>query len=109
MEEKADDFSSYEADLNRRIKRAWFPPMGHQSDRVAVTFTLGPGGELSYVRVAEPSDSEIANQAALKAVENAAPFRAIPSAIPAPIDVRFTFDYNKYAGGGKSEIVRVAE
>lgn len=109
MDEKADEFSVYEADVNRRIKRAWFPPMGHKSDRIVVSFTLGPGGELSHVRVAEPSDSEIANQATLKAVENAAPFRAIPPAIPAPIDVRFTFDYDKYAGGGKSEIVRVAE
>lgn len=108
-DKQANDFSTYEADLDRRIRRAWFPPMGHKSERVVVTFMLGAGGELSDLSVTEPSDDVIANQAALKAAENAAPFRSVPSAIPAPIWVRFTFDYNKYAGGGKSEIIRVAE
>jgi len=106
---RANEFSVYEADLNWRIHTAWFPRTGHKSERIIVAFMIGASGELSDFSITEPADDEIANQAALKAVENAAPFRSVPSAIPAPIRVQFTFDYNKYAGGGKSEIVRVAE
>ncbi len=45
------DFGPYMADLQRRIKRAWFPPKGNESKRVVVIFKVHRGGELSNLRL----------------------------------------------------------
>lgn len=95
------DFGPYMADLQRRIKRAWFPPKGTESRRVVVVFKIHRGGELSHLRLDRSSGVAIADQAALKAVENAAPFRPLPAGAPEDVDIQFTFDYNVFGGGGR--------
>ena len=87
------------ADLQRRIKRAWFPPRGQESRRVKVIFKVHSQGELSDLRVEGSSGVAIADQAALQAVTNAAPFRPLPPGAPAVVDIEFTFDYNVFSGG----------
>jgi TonB family protein len=94
------DFGPYMADLQRRIKRAWFPPKGNESKRVVVIFKVHKGGELSNLRIEHSSGMAIADQAALKAVENAAPFRPLPAGASDDVDIQFTFDYNVFTGGG---------
>lgn len=89
------------ADLQRRIKRAWFPPKGNESKRVMVVFKVHRGGEMSNLRLDHSSGLAIADQAALKAVENAAPFRPLPPGAPDDVDIQFTFDYNVFGGGGR--------
>ena len=93
------DFGPYMADLQRRIKRAWFPPKGNESKRVVVVFKIHKGGELSNLRLERGSGVAIADQAALKAVENAAPFRPLPAGASDDVDIQFTFDYNVFQGG----------
>ncbi len=95
------DFGPYMADLQRRIKRSWFPPKGQESKRVVVVFKIHGGGELSHLRLEHSSGMSIADQAALKAVENAAPFRPLPNGAPEDVDIQFTFDYNVFGGGGR--------
>src|SRR5262249_7067169 len=95
------DFGPYMADLQRRIKRAWFPPKGTESRRVMVVFKVHRGGELSHLRLERSAGIAIADQAALKAVENAAPFRPLPAGAPDDVDIQFTFDYNVFGGGGR--------
>ncbi len=94
------DFGPYMADLQRRIKRAWFPPKGNESKRVVVIFKVHRGGELSNLRLDHASGVAIADQAALKAIENAAPFRPLPAGAADDVDIQFTFDYNVFSGGG---------
>jgi len=94
------DFGPYMSDLQRRIKRAWFPPKGNESKRVVVVFKIHRGGELSNLRLDHSSGVASADQAALKAVENAAPFRQLPAGAPDDVDIQFTFDYNVFSGGG---------
>jgi TonB family protein len=94
------DFGPYMADLQRRIKRAWFPPKGNESKRVVVIFKVHKGGELSNLRIGTSSGVAIADNAALKAVENAAPFRPLPAGASDDVDIQFTFDYNVFTGGG---------
>lgn len=102
MAAQADvDFGPYMADLQRRIKRAWFPPKGNESKRVVVVFKVHRGGELSHLRLDKSSGVAVADEAALKAVENAAPFRPLPAGAPDDVDIQFTFDYNVFAGGGR--------
>ncbi len=99
--QKDVDFGPYMADLQRRIKRAWFPPKGQESRRVVVIFKIHSDGSLSHLRLDHTSGMAIADQAALKAVENAAPFRPLPSGAPTDVDIQFTFDYNVFGGGGR--------
>lgn len=98
--QKDVDFGPYMADLQRRIKRAWFPPKGNESKRVVVVFKIHKQGELSHLRLEHGSGLAIADQAALKAVENAAPFRPLPQGASDDVDIQFTFDYNVFSGGG---------
>ena len=97
--EKDIDFGPYMADLQRRIKRAWFPPKGNESKRVMVVFKVHRNGTMSNLRLARSSGLAIADQAALKAVTNAAPFRPLPAGAPEDVDIQFTFDYNVFKSG----------
>ncbi|MCA9818646.1 MAG: TonB C-terminal domain-containing protein, partial [Cyanobacteria bacterium HKST-UBA01] len=97
--EKDIDFGPYMADLQRRIKRAWFPPKGNESKRVMVVFKVHRNGTMSNLRLARSSGLAIADQAALKAVTNAAPFRPLPAGAPDDVDIQFTFDYNVFKSG----------
>lgn len=93
------DFGPYMADLQRRIMRAWFPTKGEESKRVVVVFKIHRGGELSHLRLDRSSGTTIADQAGLKAIVNAAPFRPLPDGAPEDVDIQFTFDYNVFGGG----------
>ena len=89
------------ADLQRRIKHAWFPPRDSESQRVVVVFKIHKGGELSDLVLARSSKLAIVDAAALKAVENAAPFSPLPAGAAENVDIQFTFDYNVFQGGGR--------
>ncbi len=94
---KADpDFSKYMLELQRRIKRAWFPPSHTEKNRVKVLFKIHANGEMSNLRITESSGLAIADQAALAAVRNAAPFAHLPENSPENVDIEFTFDYNVF-------------
>jgi TonB family protein len=87
-------------ELQRRIKQNWFPPKGFESKRVVVLFKIHRDGALSHLILDKPSGSSDADQAALKAVENAAPFRHLPQGADEDADIQFTFDYNVFGGRG---------
>jgi len=97
---KQVDFSLYMAELQRRIKRAWFPPKIARSKRVQVIFKVHRNGEMTNLRLANSSGLTAADEAALKAIEAAAPFHPLPAGAPADVDIEFTFDYNVFNGGG---------
>lgn len=94
------DFGPYMAELQRRIKRAWFPPRIARSKRVQVIFKVHRNGEMTNLRLANSSGLTAADEAALKAIEAAAPFHPLPAGAPADVDIEFTFDYNVFNGGG---------
>ncbi len=94
------DWGPYMLELQRRIKQNWFPPKGFESKRVVVLFKIHRDGALSHLILDKPSGSSDADQAALKAVENAAPFRHLPQGADEDADIQFTFDYNVFGGRG---------
>lgn len=96
--QKDTDCGPYMADLQRQIKRAWFPPKGDETKRVTVLFKIAHDGKLSHLKIDHSSGVASADQAALKAVENAAPFSSLPDGAPDDVDVEFTFDYNVHVG-----------
>jgi TonB family protein len=88
------------ADLQRHIKRCWYPPHQMETKRVKVIFTVTTTGEMRNLRLLQSSGLTIADKAALKAAEDAAPFRHLPEHAPVSVDIEFTFDYNVFSGGG---------
>lgn len=90
------DLEPYMKDLQRRIKKHWFPPKGSKFKRVVVIFTVSSDGALSDLRIDGSSGVATADSAALKAVEDAAPFRPLPAGAPESVPVTFTFDYNSF-------------
>lgn len=90
------DFGPYMSALQRKIKLAWKPPRGTESNRIVVTFSVGKNGQLVGLRLVGPSGSAAANQAALNAVRNASPFAPLPPGAPDAVDIEFTFDYNVF-------------
>lgn len=98
------DYGPYMADLQRRIKRAWIPARGFESKRVAVGFKVQRGGAISNLQLDQSSGVAIADEAALRAVENASPFKPLPAGGRDELDIQFVFDYNMFSGGGHATI-----
>lgn len=97
------DFGPYMATLQRRIKRSWFPPKNTESLRGKVVFKVHSDGSMTNLRMVTTTDLPAADQAMMKAVQNAAPFAALPPGAPADVDIEFTFDYNVFnSGSGRS-------
>lgn len=94
--EPSPDYAWYMQELQRRIKRSWFPPKAPESKKVIVTFTIHKDGEPSNVRIFHSSGDHLSDEAAIRAVEHAAPFRPLPPGSESTIDVQFTFDYNLF-------------
>ncbi len=100
---KSVDFGPYMADLQRRIKRVWFPPKADRSKRVKVVFKVYKDGRVSHLKVLKSSGVAKADVAALKAVEKAAPFWDLPEGAPSDVDIEFTFDYNVFGGADTAD------
>ncbi len=96
----ADNYGPYMGDLQRRIKRSWFPPKGLESKRVKVTFKVHSDGAMTDLSLVTSSGYAAADRAALLAIENASPFRRLPAGAPDDVGLDFTFDYNVFNGGG---------
>jgi TonB family protein len=89
------DFRPYLANLQAHIKRFWHPPADSkslESSSSVVQFTIGQNGELSNLKMHKTSGSDELDQAALKAVKDAAPFSPIPPWATSPVEIQFTFD-----------------
>lgn len=93
------DFGAYLAEMQKRIKKAWFPPKGNESKRISLKFKISKSGDVSRIRLVESSGLQIADAAAITAVESAAPFPPLPAGAPDQIEIKFTFDYNVFNGG----------
>ena len=89
--------------LQRRIKRVWSPPVDDRSKRVVVLFHIDRAGRLLDLHIQQSSGSPPADQAALAAVREAAPFQNLPPAFRGnSIAVQFIFDYETYGHGSAS-------
>jgi TonB family protein len=94
---KTDIFEKFKIEIQDRIKRAYFPPKGNESQHIVVQFHVHRHGEVSDVRLVRASGIEICDRAALKAVENAAPFRPLPEGAKEEEVFEITLDYNAFS------------
>ena len=95
------DFGPYMTNLQKRIKRGWFPPKNTESLRGKVIFKVHHDGAVSKLRMQKSTGLASADLAMMKAVDNAAPFDALPPGAPADVDIEFTFDYNVFSSANR--------
>jgi TonB family protein len=102
------DWSPYMIDMQRRIQRAWYAPKEHEPREavVAVVFRLHKDGSISDLRIPNPSRFAIANEEALKAVTNAAPYRPLPDGEQS-FEVECTFNLDFFWGYGLNDGTRM--
>ncbi len=102
-------FDGYMADLQRRIKMYWSPPKVNNSRRVIVIFKINAKGDLINLKIDKSSGLTIADIYALRAVEKAAPFPALPEGASPTVDIQFTFDYNYWNGGRTGKLRNIED
>jgi TonB family protein len=96
------DFGAYLAEMQKRIKRAWYPPKGNESKRIMVSFRISRNGTVSDINLVKSSGLTIADDAAIAAIETVSPLPQLPAGSPDSIQVKFSFDYNIFNGGKNS-------
>lgn len=99
------DFGPYMADLQRRIKRAWFPPKGDESKEVVTEFWISRDGTASGAEIYRSSGIPLADAAALKAISNASPLRPLPLGSNRKVQIQFSFTYNVYGSESRSRTI----
>jgi TonB family protein len=92
------DFSSYVGEMQKRIKKNWYPPRGAESLTVTLKFKVLKDGSLGSVRLVRSTGISAADDAAKAAITNSAPFPPLPKGAGDDIDIKFTFDYNVFNG-----------
>jgi TonB family protein len=104
-ESKGPDFTTYMTNLQAKIKSRWHPPRQPKSgsDEAEVTFKVASSGQASEVKITKSTGLADADQAALKAVADAAPFSALPAGSPSSVDVQFTFTYTERKAGASHQ------
>ncbi len=93
------DYQPYMEDLQRRIKKAWFPPKGNESRKLKTYFEVNRDGSLKSSKVEQTSGVPAADQAALAAIKNASPFPRLPYGSKSSVKIEFSFDYNVWGKG----------
>ena len=95
------ELGEYGDQLVEAVRKRWYPsvaalaPLDRPSTTV-IEFILKQAGEIGKIKVVDSSHDKSLDTAALKAIEEAAPFRSgIPNFPNQPVKLRFYFDYNR--------------
>lgn len=96
------DFGPYLAEMQKRIKKNWFPPRGNESKRITVKFKIHKNGEITAVKLEKSSGLSLADDAALEAIEKVSPLPPLPAGSDPELTIKFTFDYNVFNGSNQS-------
>jgi periplasmic protein TonB len=75
----AKAFGLYLGQINDRVQKAKVNPRARLAGTVVMRFTVGVDGQLLSKEIAQSSGSQLLDQAAVTALERAAPFPPIPS------------------------------
>lgn len=92
------DFGAYLSEVQKKIKKSWFPPRGAESLTVVLKFKVLKDGSATSIRLVKSSGVAAADDAAKTAIINGAPFPSLPKSAGDDIDIKFTFDYNVFNG-----------
>ncbi len=87
--------SPYLHTLRSQVANHWHPELSNSSAKTIIGFSISRAGQISDLRLIKTSGSTVSDEAALKAVQRAAPFKPLPNEFPAAqLNILFTFDLN---------------
>ncbi len=85
---------AYLGTLRKSLERNKVNPRSRLSGTVLVRFTVGPAGELLSRAVEKSSGSKLLDEAAMAALDRAAPFPPMPNELAGgPIEVQVPFKF----------------
>ena len=85
---------AYLGTLSKSIERAKVNPRSRQAGTVMVRFTVGPDGNLISRAIEKSSGSKVLDDAAVAALDRAAPFPPMPQTVAqGPIEVSVPFEF----------------
>ncbi len=84
------DYGPYTADAMRRVKKNWYPPQGHEQEKVTVAFNVDKDGSVSNLRIERSTGVALSDEMALRAVKLSTFLRP-----PAESDVDLTLTLDK--------------
>jgi TonB family protein len=91
------DLSPYLAQLQQRVRQQWIPGLTQRSQRTVIYFVVSRSGMVRNLQIIGPSGSSVTDQAALGAIQRAAPFAPLPTGYSKnQINIRYTFNINVY-------------
>jgi len=96
---KAPDYQSYIKAVQTKIKKQWTPPPNY--GRVKAHFKIAKDGDISDLGLSNMTYYSPTDMAALKAIEDAAPFPPLPEGFGNSVDIDFTFEYNAHSENKK--------
>jgi TonB family protein len=89
---KGVDFAPYFADLERRVRPHWSPPIADRNKKVVVLLNIRRDGSLNSFKLLKKSGSASADAAALQAIKLSGSFSALPPNYPGHyVAIDFTF------------------
>lgn len=88
-----DELGPYLEALRRQILRKWKPSRPPNERKTVILMSILPDGKYVGLKIARTSGSPISDQEALTAIQQAAPFRPLPSSYEAP-QLNIEFDFN---------------
>lgn len=86
----------YMSSVQSKIKNNWHPPRNKESYTMLAVFEISRSGELITYKLTQPIESNEANQAAVEALLNSAPFEPLPKQLGESARIEFRFDYNAF-------------
>jgi TonB family protein len=103
----ASEWDAYVVDLEKKVLSKWFPPPGIKAYKgVKVEMRIRKDGRLSRTSMTKSSQILVVNQAAVKAVKDAAPFKPFPDSLKGKDFATFEVKFDKYDIALKRRIVR---
>lgn len=88
------DLGPYVGVMQTKVRSLWNPPEGALTRKVVSVFSIDSSGAVSNIKIKESSGSQAVDDSAIKAINDAAPFEALPPGAPTRLDVQFELDYN---------------
>lgn len=89
------DMGAYYQQLQQRVRQQWIPGITQSSYQTVVYFVVSRSGQIRGLRVVRPSGSTAVDNAALGAIQRAAPFSPLPTGYSGnSVNIVFTFNIN---------------
>lgn len=101
------EWDAYANEVEKQVLRKWFPPRGIKVYKaVRVAMRIRNDGRLSGVHITRSSQIGVVDEAARKAVRNAAPFKPFPDGLKKENFANFEIRFDRWDVTSKRKIIR---